>query len=313
MLLLAIVGFLIFNSITTFSTHFVLTLVARFSPAQRRDSSLLAGYARRMVPVHQQGKALAVAMVGTRLRWRWAFRRHRLGTAVGWRTAFGIMSALTLLLIGWVLLRVPDYPGQSSDQRLPLRTVFMTPRASGAGRGAGVDDGAQHSLPHRAVRYPAGLAGQVDSVLLVFGIAALAAIGRPVASSITTCASPCSAVWRCLRWSRCCSSGWRACRCWFMSAWRCGADVWRGGHAAANGAGGCGRRGRGCGAVDERGGVEQRDCRRRSGRWRVAYPLGRGVFPLALLLLLAIGFLIALQARQHGFQAGARHQRVQGH
>ncbi|NYI00130.1 MFS transporter [Cupriavidus plantarum] len=66
-LLLTIAGFLVFNSITAFSSNYWLTLAARFfaSVSAGLAWSLLAGYARRMVPVHRQGKALAVAMVGT--------------------------------------------------------------------------------------------------------------------------------------------------------------------------------------------------------------------------------------------------------
>ncbi len=50
-----------------------------------------------------------------------------LGTAIGWRSAFAVMSALTLVLIVWVLAKVPDYPGQAGHERLPLRRVFTTP------------------------------------------------------------------------------------------------------------------------------------------------------------------------------------------
>ncbi len=66
-LLLTVAGFLVFNSITAFSSNYWLTLAARFfaSVSAGLAWSLLAGYARRMVPVHRQGKALAVAMVGT--------------------------------------------------------------------------------------------------------------------------------------------------------------------------------------------------------------------------------------------------------
>ncbi|PYE22067.1 MFS transporter, partial [Rhizobium sp. PP-CC-3A-592] len=66
-LLSTIIGFLIFNSVTAISSNYTLTLVARFfaGVAAGLAWSLLAGYARRMVPSHQQGKAMAIAMVGT--------------------------------------------------------------------------------------------------------------------------------------------------------------------------------------------------------------------------------------------------------
>ena len=66
-LLLTIVGFLIFNTITAISSNYWLTLGARFfaGVAAGLAWSLLAGYARRMVQPHQQGRAMAIAMVGT--------------------------------------------------------------------------------------------------------------------------------------------------------------------------------------------------------------------------------------------------------
>lgn len=318
-LLLAIVGFLIFNSITTFSTHFALTLVARFfaGAAAGLAWSLLAGYARRMVPVHQQGKALAVAMVGTPIALALGVPVGTwLGTAVGWRTAFGIMSALTLLLIGWVLLRVPDYPGQSSDQRLPLRTVFMTPGVRPV-LGVVLAWMTAHNILYTYIApfvSQAGLAGQVDSVLLVFGIAALVAIGlagRLVDHHLRVAVLGSLALFALVSllfiwlarlpllvyvgvalWGLTFGGAATLLQTALADAAGEGADValsmnvvvWNSAIAGGGLAGGV-----------------------LLTHWGVAS------FPLALLLLLAVGFLIALQARQHGFQAGARHQRVQGH
>ncbi len=117
-------------AITALSSNYWLTLAARFFAGVSAGLawSLLAGYARRMVPVHQQGKALAVAMVGTPIALSLGVPLGTwLGTAIGWRNAFAVMSALTLVLIVWVLAKMPDYPGQAGHERLPLRRVFTTP------------------------------------------------------------------------------------------------------------------------------------------------------------------------------------------
>ncbi|PWK37313.1 hypothetical protein [Cupriavidus plantarum] len=62
-------GFLVFNSITAFSSNYWLTLAARcFAGVSAGLAwSLLAGYARRMVPVHRQGLValLTIALVIT--------------------------------------------------------------------------------------------------------------------------------------------------------------------------------------------------------------------------------------------------------
>ncbi|EGH32957.1 major facilitator transporter, partial [Pseudomonas syringae pv. japonica str. M301072] len=66
-LLVTIIGFLVFNSVTALSSNYGLTLIARFFAGVSAGLawSLIAGYARRMVVPQLQGRALAVAMVGT--------------------------------------------------------------------------------------------------------------------------------------------------------------------------------------------------------------------------------------------------------
>ena len=180
-LLLTIAGFLVFNSVTALSTHYGLTLVARFfaGVAAGLAWSLLAGYARRMVAPNQQGRAMALAMVGTPVALSLGVPLGTLlGSLVGWRMAFWIISALTLVLIAWVLAKVPDYPGQAAHERMPLRKVFTT-----AGVRPVLAVVITWMLAHNILYTyiapfvaPAGLAGRVDLVLLVFGVAALAGI-----------------------------------------------------------------------------------------------------------------------------------------
>ena len=181
-LLLTIVGFLVFNTITALSSHYALTLVARFGAGMAAGLawSLLAGYARRMVQPHQQGKAMAIAMVGTPIALSLGVPLGTwLGGVVGWRSAFGVMSGLTLLLIVWVLAKVPDYPGQAGHERLPLRKVLTTPgvRPVLATVMAWM---LAHNILYTYVApfvAQAGLLDRVDVVLLVFGLAALVGIG----------------------------------------------------------------------------------------------------------------------------------------
>ncbi len=181
-LLTAILGFLVFNTITTISTNFMLTLFARWMAGAAAGLAwgLLAGYARRMVPVHQQGRALSVAMLGAPVALSIGVPLGTwMGTLLGWRTAFGFMSALTLLLVVWVMRKVPDYPGQAAGEQQSLRHVIMMP---------GVRSilavillwMLTHNLLYTYI-VPflklSGLAGRADQILLVFGIGALAGIG----------------------------------------------------------------------------------------------------------------------------------------
>lgn len=180
-LLLTIVGFLIFNSVTALSSSYWLTLVARFFAGVSAGLawSLIAGYARRMVTVQLQGRALAVAMVGTPIALSLGVPMGTwLGGLIGWRMAFGLMSGLTLLLIVWVLVKVPDYPGQSSSQRMALRQVFLTPGVRSV-LGVVFTWMLAHNILYTYIApfiSGAGLTDDVDRVLLAFGVAALAGI-----------------------------------------------------------------------------------------------------------------------------------------
>jgi predicted MFS family arabinose efflux permease len=180
-LLLTIAGFLAANAITAHSTMLWLTMGARFfaGAAAGLAWSLLAGYARRMVAVHQQGQAMAIAMVGTPIALALGVPLGAwLGKAFGWRDAFDIMAGLAALLIVWVLAKVPDYPGQASHERRSMLTVFNTP-----GVKAILATVVLWMLAHNVLYTyiapfiaPAGLAASIDMVLMTFGVAALGGI-----------------------------------------------------------------------------------------------------------------------------------------
>lgn len=187
-LLLTIAGFLVFNLVTALSSMFWLTMVARFFAGASAGLawSLLAGYARRMVAVHQQGRAMAIAMVGTPIALALGVPLGAwMGQAFGWRNAFDIMSGLTVLLIFWVLAKVPDYPGHASHERSSMRTVFTTPGVRPV-LATVILWMLAHNILYTYIApfvAPAGLADSVDKVLLTFGVAALFgiwAIGRLV-------------------------------------------------------------------------------------------------------------------------------------
>ncbi|WP_222864080.1 MFS transporter [Pigmentiphaga aceris] len=180
-LLLTIVGFLVFNTITALSQDFWLTMAARFFAGMAAGLawSLLAGYARRMVQPHQQGSAMAIAMVGTPIALSLGVPLGTwLGGIMGWRSAFGVMSGLTLLLIVWVLAKVPDYPGQSGRERMALRKVFTTPGVRPVLATVMVWMLAHNILYTYVAPFvaQAGLLDRIDVVLLTFGMAALLGI-----------------------------------------------------------------------------------------------------------------------------------------
>lgn len=130
LLLLAIWGFLVFNSVTAISSSYILTLAARLLAGVSAGVlwGMIGGYALRMVSATLKGRGMAVAMVGTPIALAIGVPAGTfLGNLMGWRSVFGIMSLLTVILIAWVLWKVPDYPGQSSDKQASIYAVFLTP------------------------------------------------------------------------------------------------------------------------------------------------------------------------------------------
>lgn len=180
-LLLTVVGFLVFNTLTAVSDHIALTLFARFmaGAAAGLAWSLLAGYARRMVHPTQQGKAMAVAMVGTPVALSLGVPAGTwMGALIGWKLAFAVMSGLTLVLIGWILAAVPDFAGQPRREGQGIRRVLRIP-----GIRPVLAVVFLWMLGHNVLYTyiaplvaPAGLVDHVDTVLLTFGCAALAGI-----------------------------------------------------------------------------------------------------------------------------------------
>ncbi|WP_395026099.1 MFS transporter [Comamonas odontotermitis] len=179
--LTAIGGLLVFNTITALSSHYGLILAARFAAGMAAGVvwGLLAGYARRMVPSHQQGRALALAGVGQPIALcigvplgTW------LGTLFDWRGVFWIMSALALLLFAWIRLAVPDFAGQPAQQRMTLRRIATMPgiRPVLLALFAWI---LAHNILYTYIApflASAGLGHRVDAVLLLFGLASIAGI-----------------------------------------------------------------------------------------------------------------------------------------
>ncbi len=181
LLLMAIAGFAVANTVTAFSGSYLLTMAARFLAGVSAGLlwALLAGYAARMVPEHQKGRAIAIAMVGTPLALSLGVPAGTfLGNVIGWRMCFAMMSGLAVILMLWVRIQVPDFAGQSAGKRLSLGRVFTM-----AGVRPVLCAVLAFVLAHNILyTYIAsflaatGMAAQIGLVLLVFGITSLLGI-----------------------------------------------------------------------------------------------------------------------------------------
>ncbi|MBR8501728.1 MFS transporter, partial [Burkholderia cenocepacia] len=130
LLLAALAGFVVSNALTAGSPYYALTLAARFVAGMSAGLlwALLAGYASRLVDPSLRGRAIAIAMLGIPAAMSIGIPAGTaLGAMFGWRIAFAGITLAALVLIGWIRLRVPDYPGQAAGAREPVLGVMTLP------------------------------------------------------------------------------------------------------------------------------------------------------------------------------------------
>lgn len=181
LLMLCVFGFLVSNSVTALSSDYALTLAARFCAGVSSGVvwGMTAGYARRLAPASLVGRAMAVVTVGVPLALTLGVPAGTfLGGILGWRSVFWIMSLLSLILLVWMVWKLPDFPGQAAEQRLPLRKVFIMPGVRPVLFVVLVWVLA-HSILYTYIApffARAGLAGRIDLALLIFGVTSVVGI-----------------------------------------------------------------------------------------------------------------------------------------
>ncbi|UFR06441.1 MFS transporter [Streptomyces sp. Go40/10] len=125
-----LLGFAAANTLVALSSSYPLTVAARLLAGTMGGTlwAMLAGYAARMVPAGRRGRAIAVVLAGITLALALGVPAGTaLAGAVGWRAAFGTLAVLAVLLVGWVRLRVPGFPGEPPHARVPLLRVAVRP------------------------------------------------------------------------------------------------------------------------------------------------------------------------------------------
>lgn len=181
LLLAAIGGFIVANTLTALSTSYLLTMAARLLAGVAAGLlwALLAGYAARLVPEHQRGRAIAIAMAGTPLALSLGVPAGTLlGSVLGWRLGFGLMSLLALGLMLWIRCGLPDVAGQAEERRSSLAQVFRLPGVRSV-LFVVLAFVLAHNLLYTYIApflAAVGMAERTDLVLLVFGAASLLGI-----------------------------------------------------------------------------------------------------------------------------------------
>ncbi|AQX82367.1 MFS transporter [Plantibacter flavus] len=186
LLLGAIVGLILANTVTAVAGDVVVALVSRFVAGAFCGViwGMLAAYGRRISPPDRGGLALSIVSVGAPAGLALGTPLGAwLGTAFDWRWAFGGLTALALVVLVSVAVVVPDAPGQPRSARLPLRRVFVLP-----GVAVVLAVIVVWMLAHNTVYTyiapflrGAGSGLGADLVLLVYGVASIAGIGLTAA------------------------------------------------------------------------------------------------------------------------------------
>lgn len=178
-LLTTIICFVVGNTLTAWAGSITVVLVARFVAgcAAGLAWGILAGYARSIVRADQTGPAMALAMVGVPLALSLGVPIGTfLGDLVGWRGSFLILSALSVVLIGWIIFKVPDAAGRTGDDRPSLRRVVATPGIIPILLVVLAWMTGHNTLYTYIAPFATAASVRVDLVLLAFGISSLVGI-----------------------------------------------------------------------------------------------------------------------------------------
>lgn len=182
LLLMATVGFFVFNAITALSTSYILTLCARFIAGMAAGITwgLLIGYSRGIVHPGMVGRAIAVVGAGQPVALAIGLPLAVwLGKVFGWEGAFWTMSALSLLLMIWMIIALPDVKGLVPQKKLSAYRVFML---GGIRRILLIMFMwiLAHNILYTYISpylSDFGLTDRVDLILLIFGVSSLIGIG----------------------------------------------------------------------------------------------------------------------------------------
>ncbi|WRZ95528.1 MFS transporter [Streptomyces sp. NBC_01007] len=204
LLLAAMTVFLVANTLTAAASGYAVLLVSRFlaGVAAGLAWAVLAGYARRIAPAGQEGRAIAIAMTGIPLALSLGVPAGTLiGQQIGWRVSFAAISVTTLAVLGWIMSSVPAVSRPATTAEEPKPTTRQTLRVPGvtAVMVVVVTFVLGHTVIYAYIApylRHAGLGTAVDAILLAFGIACLVSIwytsrhidSRPLGLALTAAA-----------------------------------------------------------------------------------------------------------------------------
>jgi len=130
LLLVAVAGLILANSVTAISSDVTLSLASRFVAGAFSGIiwGMLAAYGYRISPPHRAGLALAIVSTGAPVGFALGTPLGSwLGTTFDWRWAFVGLTVVALVAGMLIALVAPNAPGQPGRTRLPVVRVFRIP------------------------------------------------------------------------------------------------------------------------------------------------------------------------------------------
>lgn len=181
LLLVTIVTVAVVNLLTAVSSVFAVTMAGRLlaGMAAGIQWAMIAGYAMRLLEEQVKGRALAISMAGIPLALAFGVPLGTLSASLlGWRMIFAAVAVLSVAAAGWVLVAVPEVPGEPAQDRALLGRVVRSPGLVSVLLAAfAFELGHMSVFTYVApVLARAGLGHQVGAVLLAFGVSAMAGL-----------------------------------------------------------------------------------------------------------------------------------------
>lgn len=130
LLLTAIAGLLVMNTVTALSDVVAISLASRLLGGAFTGIiwGMLAAYGRRISPPEFAGRSLAIVSLGAPLGFAFGTPLGAwLGSTFGWAWAFVGLTVIGLIVFVLIIVVVPDAPGQAATGRLPVRRIFALP------------------------------------------------------------------------------------------------------------------------------------------------------------------------------------------
>lgn len=128
--IMLVLSFAMANGITAISTSYALTVASRVVAGLAAGVvwPVICGYAIRLVDRKDMGRAVAITLAGSTVAMVAGLPLgSMLGSLLGWRFSYGLLSLLALLVIVWVLLVVPPMPGEGRKEGTSIHDVIRTP------------------------------------------------------------------------------------------------------------------------------------------------------------------------------------------